>query len=151
MNTKRMKLRCLIPVVIVACLALLYVNDAVTAQDNDQSYVPEKTELQSPGPDVKEPIKGLHEWVACYDFASLYPNTMVQWGISPEVYKGKDLVSPQEDWVKCSSGAYFGGDSEKPILRTIIKDLYSQRKKAKKEMLEIKSQISELEKKLENF
>lgn len=122
--------------------------------ERGQVFVDERKEeshVKFVGGYVKEPIAGLYEWVACYDFASLYPNTMVQWGISPEVYKGKELVNPDESWVKCSSGAYFGGDSENPILRTIIKDLYSKRKKAKKEMLQLASEISDLEKKLENL
>jgi DNA polymerase I len=98
---------------------------------------------------VKDPIKGLHEWVACYDFASLYPNAMVQWGISPETYKGKGLLNPKEEWVKTASGAFFGADDENPILRTIIKDLYSRRRKTKDRMLELQIEIDQLEKNLE--
>ena len=111
----------------------------------------EEVHVKFTGGYVKEPIQGLHDWVACYDFASLYPNTMVQWGISPEVYKGKHILEPKEGWVKCSSGAYFGGDDEAPILRTIIKDLYSKRRKAKDQMLSIQSEIAELEKELERL
>ena len=98
---------------------------------------------------VKDPIKGLHEWVACYDFASLYPNTMVQWGISPETYKGKGLVNPKDEWIKCASGAYFGNDDENPILKTIIKDLYARRRKTKDRMLELELEIDTLKKDLE--
>jgi DNA polymerase elongation subunit (family B) len=100
---------------------------------------------------VKEPTVGLHEWVACYDFASLYPNTIVQWGISPEAYKGKNLANPDESWVKTASGAYFGGEEEKPILRTIIKDLYAARKKTKAKMLALQIEIDKLQKDLTNF
>jgi DNA polymerase elongation subunit (family B) len=99
--------------------------------------------------EVKEPIKGLHEWIACYDFASLYPNAMVQWGISPEIYKGKNLSNPSEDWVKTASGAYFGSDDENPILRIIIKDLYSRRRKTKDRMLELELEIDQLKKVLD--
>lgn len=122
--------------------------------ERNQVFVADRKEevhVKFTGGYVKEPIKGLHEWVACYDFASLYPNTMVQWGISPEVYKGKGLMEPKEDWVKCSSGAYFGGDSEEPILRNIIKDLYSKRKEAKKTMFEHQAEIEKLEKELEKL
>jgi DNA polymerase elongation subunit (family B) len=103
---------------------------------------------------VKEPIKGLHEWVACYDFASLYPNAIVQWGISPEVYKGKlgkDLSEVKDGWVTTSSTAIFGGDDESPILKTIIKDLYAKRKATKKRMLELQIEIDQLEKQLKNL
>jgi len=94
---------------------------------------------------VKDPIVGLHEWVACYDFASLYPNTIVQWGISPEVYKGKNLLDIKESWIKTSSGAVFGGDDEDPILKSIIKDLYVKRRQAKDKMLKLQIEIDQLE------
>lgn len=117
-----------------------------TQEDRDQIHV------KFTGGYVKEPTKGLHEWVACYDFASLYPNTMVQWGISPEVYKGKNVNNPDPSWVKSSSGAYFADkEKDEPILRVIIKDLYSKRKKAKKEMLGLNSQIDGWKKELEEL
>lgn len=37
---------------------------------------------------VKVPIVGFHEWVACFDFASLYPTIMRMFNISPESYLG---------------------------------------------------------------
>ncbi len=110
-----------------------------TAEKKDEVHV------KFAGGYVKEPITGLHEWVACYDFASLYPNTMVQWNISPEVYKGKNPVNPDEKWVKSASGAYFGSDEESPILKTIIKDLYSRRRKTKDRMLALQIEIDQLQ------
>lgn len=98
---------------------------------------------------VKDPILALHEWVACYDFASLYPNTMVQWNISPEVYHGKNVSEPKESWVKSASGAYFGGDDEDPILKNLIKDLYSKRRKTKDRMLALQIEIDQLQKSIE--
>jgi DNA polymerase elongation subunit (family B) len=109
----------------------------------------EETHVKFAGGYVKEPIKGLHGWVACYDFASLYPNAIVQWGISPETYKGKNLLNPKPDWIKTASGAYFGGAEDYPILRTIVKDLYSKRRKTKDRMLELELEIDILEKQLE--
>lgn len=120
--------------------------------DRKQVFVVERKEevhVKFAGGYVKEPTKGLHEWIACYDFASLYPNTMVQWGISPEIYKGKNLANPKEEWVKTASGAYFGSDDENPILRTIIKDLYSRRRKTKDRMLELELEIDQLKKVLD--
>lgn len=109
----------------------------------------EETHVKFAGGYVKDPLKGLHGWVACYDFASLYPNTMVQWGISPEIYKGKNILTPEKDWVKTASGAYFGSEDENPILRTIIKDLYSKRRKTKDKMLALELEIDDLKKVLE--
>ena len=109
----------------------------------------EESHVKFAGGYVKEPITGLHEWIACYDFASLYPNTMVQWGISPEIYKGKDLVNPNPELVKTASGAYFGSDKENPILRTIIKDLYSKRRKTKDRMLALQIEIDKLQRQID--
>ena len=96
-------------------------------------------------------IRDRHEWVACYDFASLYPNTIVQWGISPEVYKGKNLSSTKDTWVTTSSGAMFGGEDETPILRTIIKDLYAKRRATKDRMLKLQIEIDKMEKQLKKL
>jgi len=100
---------------------------------------------------VKTPVLGLHEYVACYDFASLYPNVIVQWNISPEVYKGKNMVSPKEEWIKTSSGSFFGSDEEEPILKVLIKDLYAKRRKTKDRMLELEMEIDGLKKQLKKI
>lgn len=111
----------------------------------------EENHVKFAGAYVKDPIVGLHEWVACYDFASLYPNAIVQWGISPEVYKGKNLLETKESWIKTSSGAVFGGDDEDPILKSIIKELYSKRRLAKDKMLKLEIEIDQLEKQLKKL
>lgn len=122
--------------------------------ERKQVFVSEKkeeTHVKFAGGYVKDPIKGLHGWVACYDFASLYPNTMVQWGISPESYKGKNLLNPKPEWIKTASGAYFGNDDENPILKTLIKDLYARRRSTKDKMLKLELEIDNLEKELEKL
>lgn len=107
----------------------------------------ERDHVRFKGGYVKEPVKSLLGWIVGYDFASLYPNTMVQWGISPEAYKGKNIDNAPDTWTKCISGAYFD-NTEEPVLKEIIKDLYSKRRKAKDRMLEIKNEIQKLEKQL---
>ena len=96
---------------------------------------------------VKKPEKGLYEWIACFDFASLYPNTMMQWGISPEAYIGKNLAEIPEGAIKTSSGAvFYSKDGKEPILREILKDLYSQRKATKKKYFECEKEIEKIKK-----
>ena len=96
---------------------------------------------------VKKPEKGLYEWIACFDFASLYPNTMMQWGISPEAYIGKNLKEIPEGAIKTSSGAvFYSKDGKEPILREILKDLYSQRKATKKKYFECEKEIEKIKK-----
>ena len=50
--------------------------------------VPQKTKQskyeQYAGAYVKDPIVGMHEWVASFDLNSLYPHLMMQYNLSPE-------------------------------------------------------------------
>lgn len=94
---------------------------------------------------VKEPVVGFHNWVTCYDFASLYPNTMMQFNISPESYRGKSLDGkPRDGEIITSNGNIFDA-TEDSVLRTILDDLYSKRKVTKKKMLEINKEMAKLE------
>lgn len=89
---------------------------------------------------VFKPIPGIYDWVASFDFASLYPSIMRQWNISPESFLGKapDYESiPDGDnpnIIKCKTGAYFDGTKDS-IFRTMLTNYYGQRKAAKKVML----------------
>jgi DNA polymerase elongation subunit (family B) len=93
---------------------------------------------------VKAPIPGLHEDIATFDFASLYPSAMRQWNISPESYKGIN-IDLKENWIKTASGAVFE-NSEDSVMRTILTDFYSKRKQSKDKSFELEKEIDELEK-----
>jgi len=96
---------------------------------------------------VKKPERGLYEWIACFDFASLYPNTMMQWGISPEIYVGKNLKNPPEGAIVTSSGATFWSkEGREPLLREILQGLYDQRKATKKKYFECEKEIEKIKK-----
>jgi DNA polymerase elongation subunit (family B) len=45
---------------------------------------------------VKPPAKGINEWIACFDFASLYPTTMRQFNIAPEMFMGYQMKDKPE-------------------------------------------------------
>jgi DNA polymerase I len=107
----------------------------------------EDTHVKFEGAYVKKPEKGLYEWIACFDFASLYPNTMMQWGISPEIYIGKNLEHIPEGAIKTSSGAvFYDKDGNPPLLREILQDLYSQRKATKKKYFDCEKEIEKIKK-----
>jgi DNA polymerase elongation subunit (family B) len=107
----------------------------------------EETHVKFEGAYVKKPERGLYEWIACFDFASLYPNTMMQWGISPEVYIGKNLKNIPEGAIKTSSGAvFYSKEGREPILREILKGLYAQRKATKKKYFECEKEIEKIKK-----
>lgn len=97
---------------------------------------------------VKEPIVGMHEWVSCFDFASLYPNTMMQFNISPEMYIGKSASGlAEEGQILCANGNLFDNRSDS-VLRTILQELYGARKETKGKMLTINKEIDYLRKHL---
>lgn len=94
---------------------------------------------------VKDPIPGLHSYVACFDFASLYPSVMQQFNISPESYRGKR--EPMDGEIRTASGAVFQS-KEDSALRKILKNYYGKRKEVKKKYLDVNKEIDDLEKML---
>ncbi len=113
---------------------------------------------------VKEPNKGLNQWVACYDFASLYPRTQLQYFIAPENYKGKQdtrdknfCITTDGQKVKiyfdkevvCVNGTVF----RKKISPTLqmLEDVYTERKKYKKVMMDKAKLKDKLEKELDKL
>jgi len=81
---------------------------------------------------VFEPTPDLYEWVAAFDYASLYPSIMRQFKISIEnlVTKNKN-AQINSNQIKCVSGAIFDKSVE-PFLSEILTNYYGQRKDAKK-------------------
>ena len=114
---------------------------------------------------VKDPVTGMNLWVVCYDFASLYPTTMLEFFIAPENFYGiqhekdstictNDKKINLEEHVVCVNGCVFKKIMS-PTLR-MIEDVYIDRKKAKKIMMNKKeeyesvmNEIRELEKDLD--
>jgi DNA polymerase elongation subunit (family B) len=93
---------------------------------------------------VKDPIPGLYEALATFDFSSLYPTTMRQWNISPETFKGKGIdIPPEKQWITTASGAIFD-NSYDSVMRTVLTHFFTERKKAKKTAMEIEKVVSEL-------
>jgi hypothetical protein len=71
----------------------------------------------------------------------------MQWGISPEIYIGKNLKNIPEGAIVTSSGSvYWSKDGKEPILRDILKSLYSQRKETKKKYFECEREIEKIKK-----
>ena len=80
------------------------------------------------------PMPGLYEWVASFDFASLYPSIMRQWNMSPETFI-KELHNNPGKVCKAITGVFFDNEKDSGF-RTILANYYSQRKVAKKVMQE---------------
>jgi DNA polymerase elongation subunit (family B) len=90
---------------------------------------------------VKDPRKGLHQYLATFDFASLYPSTMRQWNISPETFRGKEVDIPDgKKWIRTASGAVFD-NSYDSVMRKMLATFYSIRKDSKKKAFAIEGEL----------
>lgn len=107
---------------------------------------------------VKDPVIGINSWVVCYDFASLYPSTILQFYISPETYIGNvnSITNiDHNDIVVCVNGIAY--KKKKSATMSVLEKLYSDRKKYKKIMLQkkheydmIMDEIEQLSNKINN-
>jgi DNA polymerase elongation subunit (family B) len=116
----------------------------------------EKTKKKYPGAYVKEPVPNMYEWVTSFDLASLYPNIIVQWNMSPEtIVDGvfhsnvsvesaleRKEINHNENQTVAANGIVFRTD-EVGHIPTIIKDYYTERKVVKKKQLETEQFIQE--------
>jgi len=115
----------------------------------DPKNPPSKRE-QYEGAFVKEPITGMHNAVACFDFASLYPSIMREMNVSPESFIKKvdpDKREPEKspNTIVSVTGAVY--KTEKSILKEVLARLYSQRREYKKKSFEYQQKAYELEQK----
>jgi len=81
---------------------------------------------------VKDVKPDMYEWVVSFDLASLYPNIIAQWNMSPETLidhpRSGDNVS------RAANGSSYLNDFEGAFPR-IVKAYYDERKVVKEEML----------------
>ena len=112
---------------------------------------------------VKAPQIGMHDWVVSFDLNSLYPHLIMQYNISPEVFReqinipgetkeGKinnvlngyfDQVREsaiQKNYTLAASGCMFDRDY-KGFLPTIMEKMYQDRIVYKNKMLEAKKAL----------
>lgn len=87
---------------------------------------------------VMPPIPGHYDFIACYDFASMYPNIQIQWEISPDSYLGKICnLRLNGTEIITKAGTAFDG-RHKSAAGTILTRLYNQRIDTKSEMGKLK-------------
>lgn len=104
---------------------------------------------------VKDPAVGMNRWVAVYDFSSLYPTSQRQFYIAPENFVGiqldtdkeycmdgsKRVKIDKEKMVVCVNGTVFL-KRKSPTIQ-MLEEVFADRKKSKKIMLQKKSEYSE--------
>lgn len=102
---------------------------------------------------VKEPHVGMFSAVSCFDYASLYPSIMRQFNVSPESFIEKQTDNKKiekykndKNYIVAINGAIY--DSTKvSVLKDILTNLYTERKKNKNKHLEIERKLSKNNKK----
>jgi DNA polymerase elongation subunit (family B) len=82
---------------------------------------------------VMPPIPGHYDYVACYDFASMYPNVQMQFNISPDSFLGKSNSRTKESDILTKNNTLFSGDKDS-VTRIILNRLYNKRVETKKKM-----------------
>ena len=104
---------------------------------------------------VKDPQVGMHKWVVSFDLNSLYPHLIMQYNISPETMKSEETVpgmsvdelleqkvdtSILKNVTMTPNGALFKKDI-KGFLPEMMEDMYNDRVKYKKAMLDAKQKL----------
>lgn len=90
---------------------------------------------------VMPPVPGHYKYVACYDFASMYPNIQIQFNISPDSYLGKGETSnPNEIYTKNNTRFTNKYNS---AAREILTGLYNERKSIKFTIKKLKELVKE--------
>lgn len=91
---------------------------------------------------VKEPDTGFHELIACFDFASMYPNIQMQFNISPDSFLGR---LKQVNLALLDPGSYIVTKNDTvftkkfdSVARRVLDDLYKRRAAARSEIKRLK-------------
>ena len=97
----------------------------------------------------------MYDWVVSFDLASLYPNIIIQWNMSPETIANSfnsDVsvekclnrlsVGSRGNQSISANGVIFNNDKV-GFLPTIVKDYYAERKVIKSQMIEAKQRQQE--------
>ena len=111
-------------------------------------------DAQFEGAYVKDPIIGLHKWMASFDLNSLYPHLIMQYNISPETLTSEKLTVNVEkllnkevdtDYCKrrdlslTANGWTYRKDI-KGFMPELMEKMYTDRSKFKKQMLKVQQE-----------
>jgi DNA polymerase elongation subunit (family B) len=103
---------------------------------------------------VKDPLIGMHKWVASFDLNSLYPHLIMQYNISPETLSGEKISCSVErllnkevdteylkrrDLALTANGWTYRRDI-KGFMPELMEKMYTDRSKFKKQMLKVEQE-----------
>ncbi len=102
---------------------------------------------------VKDPQKGMHEWVCSFDLNSLYPHLIMQYNMSPETIAdavvseanvdtllARNKFNIPENHCLTSTGQLFRTDTH-GVFPQIVNNLYNERTVVKKKALDAKQKL----------
>ena len=102
---------------------------------------------------IKEPEPGMFRAATCFDYASLYPSIMRQFNVSPESFVSKvnsetklEEYRKNTDYLVSVTGAIYD-NKEVSVLKEILTNLYTERKRNKNRHLEIERLLAKNKKK----
>ena len=110
---------------------------------------------------VKEPIKGMSRYSSCFDFASLYPSTIMQFNLSADSYKGQQIkntkfalfnghqVPIEDNDIITVNGSVF--KNEVGVVNKVLQSIYKDRKAYKKKMMVKHAELKDLQNELEEL
>ena len=111
-------------------------------------------DAQFEGAYVKDPIIGLHKWMASFDLNSLYPHLIMQYNISPETLTSEKLsvtvdklltkeidtdYCKRRDLALTANGWTYRKDI-KGFMPELMEKMYTDRSKFKKQMLKVEQE-----------
>ena len=111
---------------------------------------------------VKDPQRGLHNWVMSFDLNSLYPHLIMQYNISPDTFVEGEYqevsvdniidgqVEAPEEMCLTANGFYYD-KSKQGFLPEMMELMYNERKLYKKKMLEAQAELEEINKQLKEL
>jgi DNA polymerase elongation subunit (family B) len=108
-------------------------------------------DTQFEGAYVKDPIVGLHKWVASFDLNSLYPHLIMQYNISPETLTHEKISCSVDSLLKqevdtsyakrrdlsLTANGYCYRRDVKGFMPELMEKMYADRSKFKKQMLKV--------------
>ena len=111
-------------------------------------------DAQFEGAYVKDPLVGLHKWVASFDLNSLYPHLIMQYNISPEtltqekipcnveklLYQEVDTTYARRRGLTMTANGWCYRKDIKGFMPELMEKMYTDRSKFKKQMLKVEQE-----------
>jgi DNA polymerase elongation subunit (family B) len=111
-------------------------------------------DAQFEGAYVKDPLIGLHKWVASFDLNSLYPHLIMQYNISPETLTHEKISCSVESLLNqevdtsyakrkdlsLTANGYCYRKDIKGFMPELMEKMYKDRSKFKKQMLKVQQE-----------